>query len=129
MLLFFDQADGGVVGVESRDHSIHESSTLKWMMEIGGEKGMVFSKPIKEICRGGQHLLVRSFRFKSIYRMLVRKSRHIEIDASGKQVVYALCDGGKISYLSDEELDIYPLDALPNHINCFGTPSKERIQG
>jgi hypothetical protein len=99
------------------------------MMEIGGEKGMVFSKPIKEICRGGQHLLVRSFRFKSIYRMLIRKSRRIEIDAFGKQVVYAFCDSGKTTYLSDEELGLYPLDALPSHIDCLGVPSKGRVQG
>lgn len=121
-LLFFGQIDGEMTGVGSSDYSIHKSSTLRWMMEIGGEKGMVFTKPIKDICRGRQHIPASSFRFKSIYRMLVRQSQRIDTPISEKQVVYALCDSGKTNFFSEEELDLLPLDALPSYIDCLGVP-------
>ncbi|KAI8338609.1 hypothetical protein BC941DRAFT_423367 [Chlamydoabsidia padenii] len=114
---------------DTGSNSLLSNKALKWMMEMGEERGMVFTKPIKEICRGGRFILMDSYKSSFIYRLLARKDRRIDPHAFEKQGLHALYDGGKFSYLTDEELASYPSKTLDTYIDYLVARSEGRYQG
>ncbi|KAI8099815.1 uncharacterized protein BX664DRAFT_322188 [Halteromyces radiatus] len=93
------------------------NQSLNWMMTMGEERGMVFTKPISEICRGGQFVMEDSYKSSIIYRLLARKDRVIDPKIFGPKGLHALYLDGNFTYLTDEELASYPSRTLYNYID------------
>ncbi|CAO3600236.1 unnamed protein product [Absidia cylindrospora] len=101
----------------SPNGSLLANKALKWMMEMGRERGIVFTKPISEICHGGKFTLVDSYKSSFIYRLLHRKDRFIDPHVFGHKGVHALYEDGKFSYITDDDLASYPSNTLYNYID------------
>lgn len=120
---------GGGVDEHAPDtsHYILPNRSLKWMMEMGQERGMVFTKPIDDICHGGKFILNDSYTSSIIYRMMARKDRVIDPRLFANQGVHAIYESGNFSYITKEELASYPSHTLIKYLDyCKRREKKEK---
>ncbi|KAI8340826.1 hypothetical protein BC941DRAFT_392499 [Chlamydoabsidia padenii] len=102
-------------GIDDTNNYSLPNKSLLWMMGKGEERGMKFTKPINDICRGGKFYLNDSYDSSIIYRLMARKNRFIDPRIFGKEGLHAIYEEGQFSYITKKELASYPSHTLDKY--------------